>query len=190
MRYFIDTEFYERPGRIDLISVGVVAEDEREFYAENGEFDWSFSEDRVLPRVLRGLIGAPDQNVETQRWLIENVKPTMHKTGFFGGSDPLTIRDRLSYFLSGDENPEFWADCGGYDWVVFCWIFGRMADKPDSFPYYCNDLAQLMRESGIERSALPEQEEALHNALHDARQVKWAFEWIRQNISDRRLARY
>ena len=41
MKYWIDTEFIERPYTIDLISVGLVAEDGREFYAESNEVDWS-----------------------------------------------------------------------------------------------------------------------------------------------------
>ncbi len=39
MKYWIDTEFIERPCTIDLISVGLVAEDGREFYAESNEID-------------------------------------------------------------------------------------------------------------------------------------------------------
>jgi hypothetical protein len=34
VKYWIDTEFIERPYTIDLISVGLVAEDGRELYAE------------------------------------------------------------------------------------------------------------------------------------------------------------
>jgi 3' exoribonuclease, RNase T-like len=37
--YRLDTEFIERPYTIDLISVGLVAEDGREFYAESSEVD-------------------------------------------------------------------------------------------------------------------------------------------------------
>jgi 3' exoribonuclease, RNase T-like len=41
MKYWIDTEFIERPYVLDLISVGLVAEDGREFYAESSEVDWT-----------------------------------------------------------------------------------------------------------------------------------------------------
>jgi hypothetical protein len=41
VKYWIDTEFIEQPYTIDLISVGLVAEDGREFYAESNEVDWS-----------------------------------------------------------------------------------------------------------------------------------------------------
>lgn len=38
MRYFLDTEFIEDGKTIDLISIGIVAEDGREYYAINKEF--------------------------------------------------------------------------------------------------------------------------------------------------------
>jgi hypothetical protein len=41
LKYWIDTEFIERPYTIDLISIGLIAEDGREFYAESSEVDWS-----------------------------------------------------------------------------------------------------------------------------------------------------
>ena len=41
MRYFYDTEFIENGRTIELISIGVVAEDGREFYAISTEFDAS-----------------------------------------------------------------------------------------------------------------------------------------------------
>ena len=58
MRYFFDTEFLETSGsgqsRIQLISIGMVAEDGRELYLENSQFDWE---------------------QEMDPWLRENVKP-------------------------------------------------------------------------------------------------------------------
>ena len=41
MKYWIDTEFIAKPFAIDLVSIGLVAEDGREFYAESSEVDWS-----------------------------------------------------------------------------------------------------------------------------------------------------
>src|SRR5712675_2913217 len=55
MRYFFDTEFYEDGKTIDLISIGIVAEDGREFYAVSQDAqlhrvsDWVRS--NVLPRL-------------------------------------------------------------------------------------------------------------------------------------------
>jgi hypothetical protein len=43
MKYFLDTEFAETGGTenptIDLISLGIVAEDGREYYAESSQFN-------------------------------------------------------------------------------------------------------------------------------------------------------
>ncbi|HEU4360304.1 MAG TPA: hypothetical protein VFR27_02205, partial [Mycobacterium sp.] len=39
MRYFYDTEFIDDGYTIELISIGVVAEDGREYYAVSTEFD-------------------------------------------------------------------------------------------------------------------------------------------------------
>ena len=39
MKYFIDTEFVDDGKTIDLISIGIVAEDGRELYVESADFD-------------------------------------------------------------------------------------------------------------------------------------------------------
>lgn len=41
---------------------------------------------------------------------------------------------------------EFYGYYSDYDWVVFCWLFGRMIDLPKSFPMYCIDLKQTLDE--------------------------------------------
>ena len=42
------------------------------------------------------------------------------------------------------ETPQFYADYCNYDWVVFCWLFGKMIDLPKGFPMYCNDLKAML----------------------------------------------
>ena len=55
MRYFYDTEFIEDGRTIELISIGVVAEDGREYYAVSTEFDperaGSWVRAHVLPKL-------------------------------------------------------------------------------------------------------------------------------------------
>ncbi len=62
MKYWIDTEFIERPYTIELISIGLVAEDGREFYAESNEVDWSKASRWTLqngaPAARRGRVAA------------------------------------------------------------------------------------------------------------------------------------
>lgn len=170
MKYFLDTEFYERPCTIELISIGIVAEDGREFYAENREFDL-----RVF---------------DLEPWLNENIKPHLMFRTIKGLSptvnrepgDPLTsvydTKEGIGKWVKswiGDDEPEFWAFYGDYDWVVFCWLFGRMIDLPEGWPMYCRDIKQLIDEKGNPRK--PDQKGSEHNALADARYNKDLYEW-------------
>jgi hypothetical protein len=181
MRYFIDTEFWERPGRIDLISIGIVAEDGREFYAENWSFDWP---------LLERLAADGGTAAETPAWLIENVKPHLRGPGARQQMVVSQMREEIRRFVSvtdgqetfNDPDAEFWGWYSSYDWVVFCWIFGRMIDLPKGFPMYCRDLKQLVNETGTARDELPKQDGTEHDALADARWNKQVFEhmWARQ----------
>lgn len=151
MLYFMDTEFIEAPSTIDLISIGVVAEDGREFYAESSETDWTKAStwvmDNVYPHLKRG---------ETQMKRAE-------------------IRDGLNAFIH-DDKPEIWGYYADYDWVVFCWLFGSMIDLPTRFPKWCRDIKQAAWTLGDPR--LPRQESTEHNALEDARWNKQAYEFL------------
>lgn len=55
MRYFFDTEFIEDGKTIDLISIGIVAEDGREYYAINRDCDFSKASDWVKENVIAKL---------------------------------------------------------------------------------------------------------------------------------------
>jgi hypothetical protein len=149
MKYWMDTEFIERPYTIDLISLGLVAEDGREFYAESSEVDWSHA----------------------SHWTLETVRPQLD-----GKTLP---REQLGYavqaFTHGDHDPVFWGYFPAYDWVAFSWLFGGLANLPFHFPQLCLDIKQWAIELGD--PALPQQFGAQHHALSDARWTRqaWAF---------------
>jgi hypothetical protein len=82
VKYWIDTEFIARPCTIDLISIGLVAEDGREFYAESSEVDWS----------------------KASLWTLENVRPQLDGKGM----RRVEIGYALRHFTNGDEHPVFW----------------------------------------------------------------------------------
>ena len=54
----------------------------------------------------------------------------------------LTFQQRREYPLYDKFKPEFYGYYSDYDWVVLCWLFGRMIDLPKGFPMYCIDLKQ------------------------------------------------
>lgn len=49
-------------------------------------------------------------------------------------------------WYSKKYNPKFYAYFADYDWVVFCWLFGKMINLPKGFPKYCIDLKQMLDE--------------------------------------------
>lgn len=158
MKYFLDTEFIESgPGRpIHLISIGIVAEDGREFYAINSDCPLAFANDWVKANVL------PHLNHTKETWLpLEEIARQVEKFC-------------RAYGFDGTQ--EFWAYYADYDWVVFCQMFGTMMNLPNGFPMYCNDIKQWA--SQLENPKLPPQSTTEHNALNDARWNREAWEYL------------
>lgn len=158
MRYFLDTEFFEDGKTIDLISIGIVAEDGRELYMESVEYDHA--------------------RASADPWMAANVLPHIQ------GLHPHTrqgMRDHLLQFI-GDERPEFWAYYADYDWVALCQLFGRMIDLPAGWPKYCRDIKQLAVSLGDPQlpAQAPDKE---HSAIGDARWNKRAWEFLTNGAS-------
>ena len=151
MRYFFDTEFIEDGKTIDLISIGIVAEDGREYYAENAGCDLEKASD----------------------WVKSSVIP--HLKGGKSLKDLAQIREEVLLFV-GQDKPKFWAYYGAYDWVALCQLFGKMIDLPKGWPYYCRDIKQLCDSLGNPR--LPELGKDEHNALADARWGRDAYDFL------------
>jgi hypothetical protein len=153
MKFFVDTEFIEDGKTIDLLSIGIVAEDGRALYMESKEADFDKAND----------------------WVKANVFPQLFPVGSGYKSTKAEIRNEVLKFVGADR-PEFWGYYADYDWVVFCWLFGSMIDLPKEWPMYCRDIKQLCDDLGNPR--LPEQGKGEHNALADARWNKLAFEFL------------
>lgn len=153
MRYFIDTEFIERGHGhpIELISLGIVAEDGREaYYVLSDGWDEAHCDD----------------------WLRANVLPHLGSGERFSRA---YVARELIKFCKRDK-PEFWAYYADCDWVVFCQLFGKMIDLPSGWPMYCRDVKQLAVSMGDPR--LPKQVGAEHNALSDARHVQQMYNFL------------
>jgi len=144
VKFFLDTEFIEYPCSIDLVSIGIVSDSGREYYAVSQEFDSSKADSWVKANVLKDL---PVRRLRKPKRVI--------------------AQEIIEFVHAETTNPEFWGYYAAYDWVVFCWLFGKMVDLPKGFPMYCRDVKQIMDASGA--SSLPDPVGA-HNALVDA---KW-----------------
>jgi hypothetical protein len=168
VKYWLDTEFIEDGKTIDLISIGIVSEDGREYYAISTEFDEEKASDWVKENVIPQL--EPRNQGGATFW-----KPRLH-----------IKEDIIRFVLTSRPNfekPEFWAYYAGYDWVTFCQLFGSMMELPKifpmyCFPMYCRDIKQWCDQLG--NPELPKQEKGEHNALADARWNKEAWEFLKK----------
>jgi hypothetical protein len=176
-RYFYDTEFIEDGRTIDLISIGIVADDGRELYLVNRDAPWRRirKHEWLMANVVPGL---PKPHGDwilhmPQRWLFDMASPHVR--------DRETIADRVRRFLVGGDVPgltrpdvELWADYSAYDHVALCQLFGPMVALPEGIPMFTNDFQQALRRAG--NPPMPQQQAGLHNALADARHLKACFD--------------
>lgn len=153
---FYDTEFIDDGKTIDLISIGMVADDGRELYLESMEFD--------------------NAKATSNPWLVENVLANL-KGGGWATSRALIAR-QVKNFIGSSYAPNLWAWFAAYDHVAYAQLFGAMIGLPPGLPQQTDDLVTLMKLAGIPRDALPKQEGTEHNALDDARWNKQVFDFI------------
>lgn len=200
MNFYIDTEFNEQPGSIELISIGIVSELGDTFYAENSLLNKDacneWVQENVLPKLLYygkdalpGTVGISDE----KKVAAFSRPAVLHHHKVYGGTY-LIKKHLLEWFEACSQDrplervgePEFWAYFADYDWVVFCWIFGRMIDLPPNFPKFCLDLKQEMKQNNLsgdwKREKCPDPEDE-HNALVDAMWNKKLHEKINEEIS-------
>lgn len=147
-RLWFDTEFIDDGRRIELLSIGVVRDDQATYYAEPSEADHAGAGPWVRENVLPKLTGPQKSRQEIASDLVR-----------FAGSDP-----------------EWWAYYGAYDWVALCQLFGPMMNLPDGWPMFCRDVEQLSLSLGIDiESSVPPS--GGHHALADAQWTREAWEF-------------
>ncbi len=145
-RVFYDCEFIEDGQTIELVSIGAVDEEGREFYAVSTEFDPA----RAIP------------------WVRANVLDKLPPPADPAWRSRDRIRDDLlGYLTAPGEGLELWAWYAAYDHVVLCQLWGAMPALPRAVPRYTKDLRQRWDDVG--RPELPPAPADQHDALADAR---------------------
>ncbi|AIK67681.1 Rnase H [Mycobacterium phage Poenanya] len=170
--YAYDTEFLEDGRTIELISIGIVCEDGREYYAVNSDMDHKrIAKDdwlcqNVVPHLPlsgKGYRGVNPYKSDTGRWVWSlDTKSTLVKPKW-------VIANEVREFLLAVDPPQLWANYAAYDHVVLAQLWGRMISLPKGLPMFTHDLQQLLETmADFEK---PEQDGTEHNAIEDARWV-------------------
>ncbi len=188
MKYFIDTEFIEDGKTIDLISIGIVSEDDRTLYLQNSDCAFLKSSDWVWRNVFPHLdhFDMRGQRMCAERKLsCDSGLGTIRYTRCHPNPDdpcPWATRREIEKSViefcdqSKYGKPEFWGYYADYDWVTFCQLFGPMIALPKGFPMYCRDVKQWADCAG--NIHLPKPEVEIHHALTDAHFVKTAHDFL------------
>jgi hypothetical protein len=149
-RYFYDCEFIEDGRVVDLVSIGVVDEHDREFYAVSTEFDAA----RAVPWVRRNVLDKLPSPADPAWRSRERIRHDLHEFLI----EPLRA--------DPTEQLELWAWYAAYDHVALAQLWGAMPALPREIPRFTKDLRQRWDDLG--RPPLPEAR-GRHDALVDAR---------------------
>lgn len=190
MRYFYDWEFLEDGSTIDPISIGIVSDDGREYYAVNSDANWakvrahSFLRENVLPS-----LPTPARYLKDLRSLNEHGRNEWYRK--FWELDktstlvkPLwVIRNEVLAFLRGvhEGDPiELWSWYAAYDHVALAQLWGPMSQMPEELPRFTHDIEQYACSKGVSTDELARVESSVaHNALDDAIYHMSMFNFVR-----------
>jgi hypothetical protein len=179
-----DLEFLEDGHTIELISIGMVCDNGREYYAVNAALAARWGSGRRLRR-----------RIQKHPWLMKNVVPHLPKphgdwnlhmpqSWLFNYLDPVVkpreqIADEVMDFIrAAGPDVQLWANYGAYDHVCLAQLWGRMIDLPEGVPMFTCDIQQERARLGFAWDDLPKQEGGEHNALADARHNQTVRRWL------------
>ena len=165
MRIFFDTEFTGLHKNTTLISIGLVSEDGRSFYAELSDYDENQVDDWIQENVIDNLKPLDTTwNANQDAW------------EFVGNTQ--RVSEALRRWLAQFGNVEMWSDCLAYDWVLFNQIWGHAFNIPKTIYYIPFDLCTLFKVKGIDPDVSREEYSGMtkgsqkHNALWDAKVIR------------------
>jgi len=154
MNIYLDTEFILCKNQLELISIGLVKENEACYYAISNEFKPENANEWVIENVISQL----DSNIE-RKSLVQ-------------------IKDEIEEFI-GYQMAHFWAFMGTYDWFLILQLYEGLPHLPYNFSTFCRELRQEMENAQFPESQMPTNPRP-HHALWDA---KWNRELHRRILN-------
>jgi hypothetical protein len=170
-KIFFDTEFTGLHQNTTLISIGLVSECGKTFYAELNDYDKNQIDDWLKDNVIKNLYF---NDIHDVTYILKNNTIEMK-------ANLLNLKKELIQWLSQFENIEMWSDCLAYDWVLFNNIFGTAFDIPKNIYYIPFDICTLMKIKNVDPDVNREEfcrvdNPKKHNALWDAQVIKMCYD--------------
>ena len=194
MKLFFDTEFTGLHKDTTLISIGIVSEDGRKFYAEFTDYDESQCNDWIKENVIKNLklagmgVGVSDTDENPPLRIVMG--------------DKRYIRQEANEWLRQFNKIQFVSDVCHYDFILLIDLLtngGTALDLPENISAVCHDLnmdiARHFHVSDLEAfdmsrekimNDLCKTEDIVtgnkHNSLYDAEVIKAIYEEIGYDI--------
>lgn len=191
MNLYFDTEFTGLHKDTTLISIGIVAENEKGFYAEFSDYDRSQCDDWIEDNVINNLrlygvgwCSGAEQRIQElkSRGYEVSLNPSIPKdysileygishetedgsTEVYG--DTVWVSSRLEKWLSQFDEVQFVSDVCHYDFSLLIDLFGDAWDLPKNVNPACHDINQdIAKHYGIsEREAFGKSREEIVQEL-------------------------
>jgi hypothetical protein len=179
-KIFFDTEFTGLHQNTTLISIGLVSECNKTFYAEFSDYDKTQVDDWIEENIIKKLILQCDS---------ADLRFSLNNKRIVG--DIAVIKYNLIEWLEQFDEIEMWSDCLSYDWVLFCQLWGSAFLIPKNVYYIPFDICTLMKAKGVDpdinreeyvvdqMNYSPVEGDILgkkHNALWDSHIIKACYE--------------
>ena len=172
-KIFFDTEFTGLHQNTTLISIGLISECGKTFYAEFNDYDFNQVDDWIKENVINKL---------QYNGIFQKLDETNESISYKSTTE--NIREKLTIWLAQFGEVEIWSDCLSYDWVLFNQIFGHAFNKTKNVYYIPFDICTLFKLKGIDPDISREKygcgehysEMPKHNALWDARVIKMCYD--------------
>lgn len=172
-KIFFDCEFTGLRQKTTLISIGLVSECGKKFYAELTDYDKSQVDDWLQQNVIDKLLVKENSTVGHD----------LPDTRVVIGTKE-SVKVYIEEWLSQFELVEMWSDCLSYDWVLFCDLWGHAFNIPKNVFYIPFDICTLFKDRGIDPDinreeyglAVAHSNLSKHNALWDATVIKLCYD--------------
>jgi hypothetical protein len=139
MKLFFDMEFTGLHQNTTPISIGLIDEQGKMFYAEFNDYKQNQVDEWIEENVIKYLL--------YNHTLFHLHKSQYNDISMKGTVD--TVASELRAWLSQYDSVEMWSDCLAYDWVLFNQLFGHAFKIPSNVYYIPFDLSTLLWTKGI-----------------------------------------
>lgn len=190
MKLFFDTEFTGLHKNTTLISLGIVSEDGRRFYAEFRDYDKKQVDSWLKENVIDNLLFGGDIITTATDMTLNSGETEVISYSYKMSDSKENIKAELKRWLSQFNEIQFVSDVCHYDFVLLIDMFSGAFDLPKNICPACHDINQDIADwyRISEKEAFDKSREEIvsngascrkHNALYDAEIIKAIYEKMR-----------